>query len=187
MEDKIWQNEKLIEILQNRGVVVMPTDTIYGIVGKADNKETVERVYKIRHRAPEKPCIILISDISDVKKFGVEITSGQEKEILNIQDKPTSFILDCGKEEFSYLHRGLRTLAFRIPKEEALKELLRQTGPLIAPSANTEGSMPARNIQEAKEYFGLQVDLYLDAGEIVSEASRIIKVDRDGKITIIRV
>jgi tRNA A37 threonylcarbamoyladenosine synthetase subunit TsaC/SUA5/YrdC len=47
--------------------------------------------------------------------------------------------------------------------------------------------MPAKSIQEAKEYFGEQVDIYIDAGEIVSEASRIVKIDKDGKVTIIRV
>ncbi|MDQ5954688.1 MAG: L-threonylcarbamoyladenylate synthase [Patescibacteria group bacterium] len=187
MEDKIWQNENLITTLSNGGVVVMPTDTIYGIVGKAESRETVEHIYEIRRRSPDKSCIILISDISEVKKFGVETTSEQEKEILNIEDKPTSFILDCDKEEFIYLHRSLKTLAFRIPKEEGLKELLRQTGPLIAPSANIEGSIPAKNIQEAKEYFGEEVDIYIDGGEIISEASRIVKIERDGKVTIIRV
>lgn len=184
---KIWQNENLIRTLLNGGVVVMPTDTIYGIVGKAENKDTLERIYEIRRRAPEKSCIILISDISEIKKFRVEITSEQEKAILNTNDRPTSFILDCDKEEFSYLHRGLKTLAFRIPNNEGLKGLLKQTGPLVAPSANTEGSIPAKNIQKAKEYFGKQVDMYIDAGEIISEPSRIVKIDKDGKVTIIRV
>ena len=186
MEEKIWQNENLVKILQGGGVVVMPTDTIYGIVGKAENRDTVERIYKIRRRAPEKPCIILISDTSEVKKFGVQISSEQEKEIFNIKDRPTSFILDCDNEEFSYLHRGLKTLAFRIPKEEALKELLKNTGPLVAPSANIEGSNPSKNIQEAKEYFGDNVDIYVDIGEVMSKASRVIRLFNDGKVSIIR-
>ena len=67
----VWTNQKLIEVLQKGGVVVMPTDTIYGIVGQALNKETVEQIYDLKHRAPLKPCIVLVSDISDLNKFSV--------------------------------------------------------------------------------------------------------------------
>jgi L-threonylcarbamoyladenylate synthase len=188
METKIliWENSKLVQTLMGGGVVVMPTDTIYGIVGKAENKETVERIYKVRLRAPEKPCIILIGDLSEIKKFDIEITNEQENEILNIGDRPTSFILDCNKEEFSYLHRGTNTLAFRIPKQNDLKLLLRSTGPLVAPSANLEGQMPSKNIQQAKEYFGDKVDLYVDGGEVIATASKIIRLLRDGSVEVIR-
>lgn len=183
----IWQDENLIKILQGGGVVVMPTDTIYGIVGKAKNRDTVERIYEIRRRSPEKSCIILISKIEDLLNFKIILTPEQEKEILSDQDKPTSFILDCKDDDFEYLHRGIQSLAFRIPKNQDLKNLLENTGPLIAPSANPEGLPPSKNIAEAKKYFDNTVDIYIDGGEIRGEASRILKLDKDGKVTIIRV
>ena len=61
--ENIWNDKNLIKTLSENGVVVMPTDTIYGIVGKALEKSTVERIYKIKGRSPEKPCIVLIGDI----------------------------------------------------------------------------------------------------------------------------
>ena len=54
MKENIWENPKLIEVLKNGGVAVMPTDTIYGVVGLALNQDTVKRIYEIKKRNPEK-------------------------------------------------------------------------------------------------------------------------------------
>ena len=71
-------NSELVKILKTGGVGVIPTDTIYGLVGSALNKKTVERVYKLRHRNSKKPMIILIGEISDLKKLGIVSKEGEE-------------------------------------------------------------------------------------------------------------
>ncbi len=182
----IFDNSNLIDTLKNGGVVVMPTDTIYGILGNAFLPETVERIYEIRQREKEKPCIILISDFSDLEKFNLAITDTEREFVENEKFRALTFILNCENQDLIYLDRGTKSLAFRIPKNENLRNLLRLTGPLIAPSANIAGLKPASNIKEAKEYFGDRVDLYLDGGEIAGEPSKIIKFDKDGNISIIR-
>lgn len=164
----------------------MPTDTIYGIVGQALNKNTVERIYQIRQRNPNKPCIILVSSFQKLENFSVNLTIEQENKIKEFSDKPTSIIFDCPDDEFFYLHRGTKTLAFRLPQEEELVNLLKITGPLIAPSANTEGLSPSKDIKEAKSYFEERVDLYIDGGEIVANASRVIQINNAGGVSIIR-
>ena len=183
--ENVWADKILIEVLAKNGVVVMPTDTIYGIVGRAEDKEVVEKIYKMRGRSPLKPCIVLIGDVSELKKFNITLTDEQKK-IIESYGEPTSFILDCPDERFSYLHRGTKTLAFRIPKENDLKNLLLQTGPLVAPSANREGEDPAQNIEEAKKYFGDLVDLYVNGGEIKRHPSKVIRLYKDGSVGIIR-
>lgn len=184
----IVDNENLINILKEGGMVVMPTDTIYGILTSALNKESVERLYKIRKRSPEKPCIILISDISEIENFGISLSQEERKNLKDFfaEEKPTSVILDCNNQDFSHLHRGTNSLSFRLPKREDLRNLIKQTGPLIAPSANTEGNIPAKNISESKAYFGVEVDLYVDGGEIVGKASKIVRLYKDGTSSIIR-
>ncbi len=185
MLDNIWNNESLIKTLQKGGIVVMPTDTLYGIVGKAENKETVEHIYELRKRSPDKPCIILIANVSELDQFGIIPTEEQKKEIENYKES-TSFVVDCSEEKFEYLHRGTKTLAFRIPAPKELQNLLKQTGSLIAPSANIEGEPPAKNILEAQKYFGNTVDLYIDGGETTGKASKVIKLHKDGSIDILR-
>ncbi len=171
--------------MKEGGVVVMPTDTIYGIVGKALSHSTVERIYTARKRAPEKPCIILIGVIEELEKFSINFSESQA-EIIKSFNTPTSFILDCLDENLKYLHRSTNTLAFRIPQNEELRNLLLKTGPLVAPSANIEGLPPAKNTIEAKKYFEDLVDLYVDGGELNGQASKVIKLHKDGSQSILR-
>lgn len=185
-QENVWNNENLIKILKEGGVVVMPTDTLYGLVGKAENEAVVNRIYKIRKRNPKKPCIILIGDISELKKFSIILSKEQELVLNKNWPGPVSVVLDCFDDSLSYLHRGAKTLAFRLPASEELRNLLIKTGPLIAPSANTEELPPAKNISEAKKYFGDSVDLYVDGGSIISKASKIIKLYKDGTVDILR-
>ncbi len=191
----VWNNENLVKILKEDGVVVMPTDTLYGIVGRADNLETVERIYKIRKRSPKKPCIILIGDISDLENFSIDISEEQKNLLENywsfdstqdLRPGPVSIILDCSDDSFEYLHRGTHTLAFRLPVNLDLQNLLQKTGPLIAPSANLEGLLPAQNIEEAKNYFRDHVDMYVDGGGMIGKASKIIRLQKNGTTSVIR-
>lgn len=183
--ENIWNNENLIKTLKNGGVVVMPTDTLYGIVGKAQSKSVVERIYKIRKRNPAKPSIVLVGDLAELKKFGIVLTEEQKNEIGKYRE-PTSVVLDCPDDSFAYLHRGTKTLAFRIPSSQDLQNLLLKTGPLIVPSTNPEGLPPAEDISKAKEYFGDFVDLYIDGGKIIGKASKVIKLHQDGTVDVLR-
>jgi L-threonylcarbamoyladenylate synthase len=188
-ENNMWSNKNLVKVLNNGGVVVMPTDTLYGIVGKIESEQVVNRIYEIRKRAPNKPCIILISSIKDLEKFSI-ILSEKQKEVLEKywlkNTEPLSIILDCLNDKFTYLHRGTNSLAFRLPAQKDLRNLLKETGPLIAPSANPEGLPPALNITEAKKYFGNSVDLYIDGGEIKGKASKVIRLKKDGSVEVLR-
>ena len=216
-----WEDKNLIKTLKNGGVVVMPTDTIYGVVGRAEDIDTVKRIYKIRKRELSKPFIILIANFSDLEKFGIlkskqssrsqkmftllkKFWPSLSRQDLDKEVKPISVILDCSHKKFEYLHRGLNTLAFRLPRQKSLRDLLKITGPLVAPSANIEGFSPSKNIQEAKKYFGNEVDpvrgrgslralatsngvdLYIDGGEIKNKASKIIQLHKNGSVSIIR-
>lgn len=182
-------DQNLIETLKGNGVAVMPTDTIYGLVGSALDVSVVNRIYNIRKRAPEKPCIMLIGDISELEKFYITLSEEQKnklKEYWSDNSEPTSIVLDSEDESFAYLHRGTKTLAFRLPALKELQELLMKTGPLVAPSANPEGLPPAKDITEAKEYFGDSVDLYVDGGEINGKPSKLIQLHKDGTVSILR-
>ena len=186
---KVWNNPELIKLIKQGGVAVIPTDTVYGIVGIALLQETVLRIYKIKGRDADKPCIILIGDISEIKKFHINISKEQKNYLNKIWKdslRPISVILDCPSPLFAYLHRNTNTLAFRLPSNRLLREFLLRTGPLVAPSANIQNMPPAKNIKEAKKYFGNSVGLYIDGDSAKGTASRIVKLNRDGSTSIIR-
>lgn len=171
--------EKVIQILKLGKIAVIPTDTIYGIVGSALNPETVERIYALRKRSLDKPMIILISSISDLEKFNINLNDFQKNFLKKHWPNPLSVVLPCEGDRFKYLHRGTNSLAFRMPDNEQLLKLLKESGPLVAPSANFEGEKPAENILEAKNYFANYVDLYIDGGIIHSKASTLIELKGD--------
>jgi L-threonylcarbamoyladenylate synthase len=175
----------LVRHLLSGDAVVIPTDTIYGVAARALDKNAVSKLYEIKLRTPEKPFIILISSVNDLALFGIHPTPTINKHLESHWPGPFSIVLDCPDPKFEYLHRGTNSLAFRLPARPDLIELLNQTGPLVAPSANPEGQPPAKNISEAKAYFDDKVSCYLDAGEITGKPSTLIVLTGDNE-TILR-
>lgn len=167
-------NQQIINIIAERikqgEIGVIPTDTIYGIVCSAFNENSVEKLYKIRKRNKDKPMIILIGSVNDLKLFNIDA-------IVKNWPEKTSIVFDCN--DFEYLHRGKRSLAFRLPHNKDLIDILKISGPIVAPSANIEGGKPAENIKEAKSYFGDKIDFYLDVGTIKSKPSKIIYLNNE--------
>lgn len=180
------QIDQIIDLLKMGGVGVMPTDTIYGIVGSALIPETVEEIYTLRKREKDKPFIILISSIGDLKKFDITVTAEQKDFLKEVWPNPVSVILPCPKEKFTFLHRGKKSLAFRLPKDKILLALLEKVGPLVAPSANITKEKPADTITEAKKYFGEKIDFYVDKGKLKSKPSTVIQLYEDGSKLVLR-
>lgn len=180
------KSKDIAKLLLNGKIGVIPTDTIYGIVGSALNEKTVEEIYKLRKRVKNKPLIILISSLDDLKKFDIDLTKKQKDFLKKIWPNPISVVLPCISGKFKYLHKGTNSLAFRVPKDEKLLDLLKQTGPLVAPSANFEGEKPTENIEEAKQYFSDRIAFYVDGGLIKSDPSTLIELRKDGLYKILR-
>lgn len=170
--------DKAAEIIRGGGIGIVPTDTLYGVVAPTFSREAVERVYAVRERSEQKPCIILLSNEHMLASFGIVPTETVRKVMKDYWPGAVSIIFSCSDERFSYLHRGAETLAFRVPdpKYTALVSFLEKTGPLIAPSANTQGKSPAVTIEDAYDYFSDTVDFYVDGGVLPGEPSTILSV-----------
>lgn len=181
-ENLSWQ--KLALFLKEGAIAVMPTDTIYGICGSALNKKTVKKVYRLRKRNIKKPMIILISNLEDLKKFGIKLFVRDRKILEKIWPAKISVVLECKSKKFKYLHRGTKTLAFRMPKNKLLQKIFKISGPLVAPSANWEGEKLAKTISGAKKYFNDKV-VYYNGGKITGKSSTLVKL-KNGKLEIIR-
>jgi L-threonylcarbamoyladenylate synthase len=180
-------SDATVQSLRKGELAVLPTDTMYGIVCAAPIREAVEKLYRARQRAPVKPCIILIADISDLREFGI-VPSAVDIEVLKRHwPGKVSVVFDCPdeNEKWEYLHRGMKTLAFRVPDDEELRNLLCTAGPLLAPSANKEGCLPAHTLAEAKDYFGDQVSVYVDGGYREGLSSTVARL-RSGVWEVLR-
>lgn len=170
--------DRFVSIIKNGGIGVIPTDTLYGLVGSALMPKTVERIYRVRRRDKHKPMIVLIGSTDDLSLFGITPNKNQFRHMKRFWPGPVSFIFPCPKKKFSYLHRGTGTIAFRMPANLALRRFLSFTGPLVAPSANKERVLPARSIRQAREYFGDSVDFYI-AGKVKKKASTVVDLTNE--------
>jgi len=175
---------EVVSIVQNGGVGVLPTDTLYGVVGSALDERAVARIYKLRKRNLKKPMIVLISSMSDVEQFGVRLMANDKKVLGKLWPGRVSVVLPCASKKLAYLHRGTKSIAFRLPKPKWLQKLLQKTGPLVAPSANPEGEPPAFTISQAKKYFGKNVDFSVDKGKLASKPSTLVKIVRGGAVVL---
>jgi len=163
--------------LKQGNIGVLPTDTVYGIVASARISEAVERVYVLRDRDMDKPCIILLPDAGALEEYGIVPTVYESEFLDKWWPGPVSVLFPCNNEHLSFLHRGTKTLAFRVPDHAWLRNVLQETGPLIAPSANPQGKPVARTLGEAKSYFGSRVDFYADGGELAGESSTLVRFE----------
>jgi len=177
--------KKIIEIIKSDGIGVLPTDTLYGLVGSAFSKKAVRRIYTVKKRNPKKPLIVLISSIDDLKLFDIKVDEKTSSIFEKVWPGKVSVILPSKNKKYSYLQCETKSISFRFPKNKKLIEILKKTGPLVAPSANPESFPPAKNILEAKKYFGDRVDFYIAGGTLKSEPSTLIEI-KNGKIKIIR-
>jgi len=166
-----------IEILKAGGVGVIPTDTIYGLACSAFSEPAVKRIFNLKGRAEDKPPVIIISDISDLEKFGAKISPAHLAFIEKYWPGKVTIIFEIPKE-FEYLDKGLG-LAVRLPAYEKISEFLKQTGPLATTSVNPPGERPARNIEEAEKYFGSAVDFYENNGSLDSLPSTLVRINGD--------
>jgi len=175
-----------IDVIKNGGIVITKTDTIYGILANALDKEAIEKIYVIKKREKNKPFIILIPNTKFLKKFKVKENPQAEK-ILNLKGITVIFDVNDSNNELKYLHGGTKTLAFRIPDDsEFLGFLNKLDTPIVAPSTNPSGLTPAEDIHKAIEYFKAKVDLYIDRGKSETNIpSTIVKVE-NSKIKILR-
>lgn len=177
--------EGIIIKLKSKKVGVLVTDTLYGLVGSALIPEVVERIYRLKKRDPRKPLILLIGSIDDLAQFGIKVTPKLREKLNRYWPGKVSIILPCNSSKFDYLHRGTDSIAFRLPEKDDLCRILEKTGPLVAPSANPEGMLPAETITQARIYFNDLVDFYVDEGKVSGKHSKLIKFI-DDEVLVLR-
>ncbi len=178
-------SDSYISQLKNGAVGVIPTDTVYGIAASAFVPEAVERIFSLKGRDAAKPPVIVISSIDDLARFGIVLSDSEREFLSALWPAPVSFVLPCASPDFEYLHRGQKSLAFRVPAAKSLRDFAAASGPLATSSANTSGNPPAKTIAEARKYFGEKADFYQDGGELSAEPSTLVSFS-EGKVKILR-
>jgi len=157
------------KILKSSGVIIYPTDTIYGMGGNAFDEEAIEKVMKIKNRDKEKPLLVFVKDIKSARRIAC-IDSKVEKILENIWPGPVTVVLRK-KDIIPYSLTGNgETVAVRIPDNEFVLKLLEYVDfPIIATSANVSGDKNLFDAEEIMQKFNngkRQPDLFINSGNI---------------------
>lgn len=169
---------EVVEILRRGGVGIIPTDTVYGLVGSLFSPQAIERIYELKGSDKLLPVgTVLINDPVQIEHV---IDAEELSRVARHWASPVSVLLEVDGR-LAYIHQGHGVLAFRVPAIDELKSLVEQTGPLATSSANFTGRPPAETLAEALGYFRGGVDFYVDGGNLSSRGPlKVIRVGEDG-------
>jgi L-threonylcarbamoyladenylate synthase len=163
---KLQLNE-IARILTDGAVVLMPTDTIYGLHALALDEDAVARVAEIKGREETKPFIVLAASIDQLRPLGISAEDHVLAALASIWPAPLTAILPLHAPIAA--SRGASSLAVRIPALDWLRELIERTGPLVSTSANRSGepavSDPSFLARDLQDRLGAVVDGGLRGGE----------------------
>lgn len=178
---------KTVEILLDGGVILYPSDTIWGIGCDATNENAVRRIYNLKKRIDNKSMIILLADVGDIEKYAEPDSAVTE--FLASATKPTTAIYNKAKGIATNLVSDDGTIGIRITSDDFCKNIIRLTGkPLVSTSANISGKPFPHGFAEITEEIKSGVDYIVQhrRKDITPYTpSQIIKT-KDGKIFFIR-
>lgn len=178
--------QEAYRVIKNCGLVVGPTDTLYGVFADPFRDECVEKVYMVKKRK-DKPIPILASSVNAVAGI-VELTPALKLFLEFIWPGPVTVLLKPSTEILSAkIHPGTKMIGFRVPASPFAQKLAEMNGGFITgTSANISGLKPARIVKEAIAQLGEGVDLYIDSGLTpLGKPSTVIEI-RNNKVKVLR-
>ena len=190
-----WKNivdeselNKIKEILDNDGVIIFPTDTVYGIACNCFSEKAIKKVFDIKKRPENKPINVLSNNLDKIKLVSRNINEKEEFLINKYMPGALTIILDKNEKVSDTLTAGLDTIGVRIPKNNISLRILENVSyPLATTSANISGDSAGIKISDFLKEFDGVVDAIIDGGETdLKVASTIVRVESDNKLKIIR-
>lgn len=163
-------------VLRNGGLVVIPTETVYGIAADALNPEAVLRLRAAKQRAETKPLPVMVSGLADAGAFARHVPPLAHTLMVRFWPGPLTIVLEAGDTVPDAVHSGSGKVGLRAPDHTVAQGVLREAGcPLVLTSANLSGEPPARTAEDAERELVGRVDLILDAGTCpLGEASTVL-------------
>ncbi|OEJ98843.1 threonylcarbamoyl-AMP synthase [Flavivirga aquatica] len=179
---------KTIQVLKQGGIILYPTDTVWGIGCDANNAGAVKKIYELKQREDSKALICLVADDRMLKKHVKNIPDAALS-IIDIADKPTTIIYDEAQNLASNLIAPDGTIAIRIPDDDFCYQLSRKfNGAIVSTSANISGFPTPKSFKEISKAIlkGVDYVVNLHQEKNCSKPSSIIKLSNNGIVKVIR-
>ena len=180
--------EKCLDVLQEGGLIVYPTDTVWGIGCDATNKEAVKKVFALKEREDSKALICLVANQAMLERYVPEVPD-LAYDLMDLSTKPLTIIYDNPKGIAENLIAADNTLAIRVASDRFCQQLVQRfRKPIVSTSANLAGAPTPGSFHQISTPILKGVDyvvaLYQDANN--QQSSSIIKLSKDGTVMVIR-
>nr|WP_297310381.1 L-threonylcarbamoyladenylate synthase [uncultured Flavobacterium sp.] len=188
MEDINKEVFEAFEVIKNGGIILYPTDTVWGIGCDATNEEAVKKIYDLKKRAESKSMIVLVHNDRLLYNVFREIPQ-VAFDILDCSDKPTTLVLDQPRNVAKNIIAPDNSLGIRIVNTPFCYRLIeRMKKPLVSTSANISGTPTPTTFAEISEEIKNGVDYIvgLDREAKRTKSSTVIKLTNDSQVTILR-
>ncbi|MFV0564568.1 MAG: L-threonylcarbamoyladenylate synthase [Flavobacteriaceae bacterium] len=177
-----------LQVLKEGGLILYPTDTVWGIGCDATNPEAVKKIFKLKQRTDAKALICLVADDRMLKKYVAQVPL-TALEIIAVADTPTTIIYDQAQNLAPNLIANDGSVAIRIPDDEFCYQLIRKlNGAIVSTSANISGQPTPNSFKEISPEVlkGVDYVVNLHREKICNKPSSIIKLSNNGVVKIIR-
>ncbi len=170
---------KAVEILRNGGVIIYPTDTVYGIGCDIFNKEALERIFSIKNDNNAKLLSFVCSDLKDISNYA-KVSDYAYRTMKHLLPGPYTFILPAAKLVPKKLWSKRKTVGIRMPNHAVTLRLVKELGhPIISTSTTNRKGEIIVDPFDIKNIFNSQVDLMLASGSISGDPSSVIDLSLD--------
>ena len=180
---------KALEVLKSGGIILYPTDTVWGLGCDATNVEAVAKVYALKNRADSKSMIILLDTDNKIQSYVNEVPD-VAYDLIEFSEKPLTIIYSGAKNLATNLINEDGSIGIRIPKHNFCEQLIQRfRKPIVSTSANISGDTSPANFSEIKQEIIDGVDYVVDVEQESSEKkqpSTIMKLEPDGQFVFIR-
>ncbi|MBI1806748.1 MAG: threonylcarbamoyl-AMP synthase [Ignavibacteria bacterium] len=174
-------------VIRKGGVLIYPTDTIYGLGCDAFNADAIRRIFEIKRRPETRPALVLARSISMVKELVTEISPMASQLMKQFWPGPLTIILRAKRKVNSYVVSPDGKIGIRVPNHRFCLRLIGTCEtPVISTSANISGHDTPKNVRALVEMFSSSVDLVVDAGNLRSILPSTVVDVSDGTLNIVR-
>jgi tRNA threonylcarbamoyl adenosine modification protein (Sua5/YciO/YrdC/YwlC family) len=178
--------KKAADILRDGGIIIYPTDTVYGLGCDLSNKKGIEKIYELKKRNRKHPLSFVCSDLKHISEYA-KVTDYAYKTMKRLLPGAYTFILEASRLVPKIILPKKTTTGIRVPDNQICLALVRELGqPIISTSVETEEGETLGDPAIIKEYFSKTVDLIIDGGIIMPEPSSVISLVDDA-VEIIRI
>jgi tRNA threonylcarbamoyl adenosine modification protein (Sua5/YciO/YrdC/YwlC family) len=175
--------DKVVEVLKAGGIIVYPTDTIYGLGCDIFNKKAVARIYQLKKREKKKPLSIICSDFKEIAKYAL-ISNFAFQIMKEALPGPYTFILKAKNKTPKTVISKNKTVGIRLPANKICSAIVKKLGnPIITTSLNISGQKVLTNPQQLPKELLNKINLLIEAGSLGTEPSSVI--DLSGSYPVI--